>query len=141
VSIAGQFYLVTTVVQGREPVFHDFPLARAAVRGLRMATNAVSARWLAWVLMPDHFHTLLSLGQGSPLSTVMGLAKGRARSIWLAEFPDHYDNPVFTITPYGTTRTWWLLPGMSSPTHCERRWWAESGTIRIGIPSGSNNGA
>ena len=77
VSIAGQVYLVTTVVQSREPVFHDFPLARAAVRGLRTATNAVSARWLAWVLMPDHFHGLLSLGEGSPLSTVMGLAKGR----------------------------------------------------------------
>lgn len=75
-SLSGQVYLVTTVVRNREPVFRDFGLARAAVRGMRIAAGEGRVRWLAWVLMPDHFHGLVALGEDRSLSMFTGRAKG-----------------------------------------------------------------
>lgn len=100
VSVSGQVYLVTTVVRDRAPIFREFHLARVAVRGLRQAAHDEQAQWLAWVLMPDHFHGLPALTGGTSLSTVMGRTKGlmarevnRQRGIseplWQPGFHDH----------------------------------------------------
>jgi len=55
---------------------------------------------LAWVLMPDHAHWLLQLGEGERLETSLGRLKavsarqlnrqpGRRTPVWTAAFHDH----------------------------------------------------
>ena len=90
VSEPGRIYLITTVTQGREPVFEDLYLARRAVRLLYRPNDAAST--LAYVLMPDHLHWLVQLEQGD-LSKVVGgyksaCAKAVGRPIWQRGFHD-----------------------------------------------------
>ncbi|OAI84626.1 REP-associated tyrosine transposase [Pseudomonas putida] len=77
VSIPGQLYLLTTTVDGREPVFSDFAVARLMVEQLRHAERTGMVRSLAWVVMPDHLHWLIELDQVS-LTTLMRRVKCRS---------------------------------------------------------------
>ncbi len=99
-SEPGREYLVTAAVQGRAPLFLDFTLARACIRELARTERETDARWLAWVLMPDHFHGLVGLGDSTDLSELMRRFKGasanavnraRARTgrLWQPGFHDH----------------------------------------------------
>jgi len=99
-SEPGREYLITATVQGRLPLSRDFTLARLCVRELAKTEHETDVRWLAWVLMPDHFHGLVSLGDSTNLSEVMRRFKGasalainraRARSgpLWQPGFHDH----------------------------------------------------
>ena len=84
-SAPGHEYLVTAVTHHRDPVFADFHCSRALVQVLRETAAHGMAEWLAWVVMPDHFHALLRLGPRADLASVMHLVKGRsARQINLA---------------------------------------------------------
>lgn len=67
---------------------------------LRETSDAGRADWLAWVIMPDHLHALLRLGDGTELAGLMQTVKGRsARRInalrggtdrlWQPHFHDH----------------------------------------------------
>src|SRR5687768_15768070 len=58
------------------------------------------SRFIAWVLMPDHFHGLLQIGDDTTLSQAMRLFKGRVASsanplmgrtgqLWQHGFHDH----------------------------------------------------
>jgi REP element-mobilizing transposase RayT len=76
-SLAGQAYLITTVVHARRRLFTDFEVACAASRVLGTADSWGTALCLAWVLMPDHAHFLIELGEG-PISSVMQRVKGLA---------------------------------------------------------------
>jgi REP element-mobilizing transposase RayT len=72
-------YLVTWVTRDRRPVFRDFWAARGLVRALRQSESEGAGMWLAWVVMPDHFHGLLRLRSDGPtLSKVVGRIKGRS---------------------------------------------------------------
>ncbi|MFC4727466.1 transposase [Coralloluteibacterium thermophilus] len=71
-------YLLTAVVAGRHPVFADPTTAAGAARVLADRDTWLDARLLCWVLMPDHWHGLLVLGNGSTLAACMQRAKGRA---------------------------------------------------------------
>ncbi len=78
VSIPGQIYLITTVTADRQPVFAGFDLARAAIHEMR---TLETDRWLtslAWVLMPDHLHWLIQLGDQVALPDVLKAFKGRS---------------------------------------------------------------
>ena len=99
-SEPGREYLVTTVVAGRRPVFTDLCPARAFIRVLRGTQEAGLGTWLAWVLMPDHFHGLVSLAEGADLAALMRELKGasarelnerlgRRGSFWQPSFYDH----------------------------------------------------
>jgi REP element-mobilizing transposase RayT len=77
VSIPGQLYLLTTVTRHRECLFADPAHARAASRVVHAASTWAGSRLLAWVLMPDHWHGLLQLGD-EPLSRVMNRFKACA---------------------------------------------------------------
>ncbi len=76
-SEGGRIYFVTTAVRGRKPVFTDFHLGRLLVAELRSAHEDGLAESLAWVIMPDHFHWLVSLSRGS-LATLIQRVKGRS---------------------------------------------------------------
>ncbi|MCU1759098.1 transposase [Pseudomonas sp. 14P_8.1_Bac3] len=93
-----RIYLLTANTQGREPVFSDFVLGRLVVSQFRAAQDQGSANSLAWVVMPDHFHWLIELQQGSlsglmqktkSLSTkAANKAMGRKVSLWQRGFHD-----------------------------------------------------
>jgi REP element-mobilizing transposase RayT len=73
----GRSYLLTTVVEGRRPVFADWRLGRALVAELRVEHEAERVRSLAWVVMPDHLHWLLTLQAGT-LQALMRRLKSRS---------------------------------------------------------------
>ena len=93
-SEAGQVYLVTTVTRHRTPVFGDFFAARTLVQVLHLEQREARARTLAYVVMPDHLHWLLQLGEGKTLSGVVGTVKSvtahrLGMRIWQPGFHDH----------------------------------------------------
>ena len=75
VSVAHQIYLVTCVACDRQPVFQDLQAGRHVVQSLRYASVSGRAETLAYVVMPDHLHWLLSLGDRVFLSAVVGSMK------------------------------------------------------------------
>jgi putative transposase len=100
VSLPWQVYLVTTATHGRRPVFLDFFAGCAVGRCSEDPLLLGDARMLAWVLMPDHVHWLLQLGERDDLSTVINRLKssssrqanrvlGQNGAIWQKSFHDH----------------------------------------------------
>lgn len=74
-SAPGQTYVLTVPTLYRRPVFRDDDAARAVCR-IHTATwpwRDSSVR--AWVLMPDHWHGLVTLGERDTLSTLVGRFK------------------------------------------------------------------
>jgi REP element-mobilizing transposase RayT len=99
-SIAGQAYLLTAVTLFRRPAFGDFETAAAVARLHLSGWLWRDSRVLAWVLMPDHWHGLVVLGEQDSLATLMGRFKAvAARSVdrsqrvngwlWSRGFHDH----------------------------------------------------
>jgi REP element-mobilizing transposase RayT len=93
-SEVGRIYLVTTVISGRKPLFADFAKARVLIRLLRESEEHALAETLAFVVMPDHLHWLLSLGEKRALSDVIGTLKSLSARrlggpVWQAGFHDH----------------------------------------------------
>ena len=64
-SQRGNLYLLTTATSDRHSVFSDFALGRLVVAELKSAQLDGWVQSLAWVLMPDHFHWLIELGDSS----------------------------------------------------------------------------
>lgn len=98
-SEIGQIYLITTVTEQRRPVFTDFRCARLLVQELR-AADALgwSASW-AFVVMPDHLHWLVELGDSdlsrlilrvkSCSAIAINRALGHRGRLWQKGFHDH----------------------------------------------------
>lgn len=100
VSLPNHVYLVTTVTHGREPLFTDFAAACATARRFNDPHIQGDARMLAWVLMPDHVHWLIQLGETDLLDTVINRLKSasarvanralrRRGALWARAFHDH----------------------------------------------------
>ena len=75
-SLTGQIYLVTFVTWRRRPWFANRERAGTAARHLLEAFTRGRSRLLAWVLMPDHWHGLIELGDGEVLADVVQRLKG-----------------------------------------------------------------
>lgn len=75
-SQPNQIYLLTSVSYQRHPVFADFHLGRVVVNAMRHHDLAGNTETLAYVVMPDHFHWLLSLGSHFDLPRLMASLKG-----------------------------------------------------------------
>jgi len=100
VSLPGHAYLITTVVAGRRPVFRNLWCARILVRAMQHQEAVDHAQTLAFVVMPDHLHWLLQLGDKMPLTQVVAVTKrwsaeqinrglSRAGTLWQPGFHDH----------------------------------------------------
>lgn len=61
-SLPGCAYLLTTVCVRRQPLFRDWPCASAVAATLAETRLWRDARLECWVLMPDHLHVLVTLG-------------------------------------------------------------------------------
>jgi REP element-mobilizing transposase RayT len=99
-SESGREYLVTTVTHQRQPWFTDLYVARLLAREMRRLEEEGIATWLAWVVMPDHVHALVSLAGEVDLGEVMNRLKGRSARVinvhvgrtgpfWQSNFHDH----------------------------------------------------
>ncbi|WEL56141.1 transposase [Pseudomonas kermanshahensis] len=98
VSEPGRLYLLTTTTRNRQPLFKDLRFARTVIQQLRISEECKACRSLAWVLMPDHLHWLIELGQSS-LGELMCGFKSRStcelykvgaekRHVWQTSFHD-----------------------------------------------------
>jgi len=65
------------VVAGRRSIFADWRIGRLLVEQLRTEHEARRVRSLAWVVMPDHLHWLLTLEEGT-LGALMQRVKSRS---------------------------------------------------------------
>ena len=97
VSITGQVYIVTSVVNNREKIFTDFNAACVASRIFEQNIIMGDSQMLTWVLMPDHVHWLLQLDEGDKLSILVNKLKSasaravnhvlqRSGQIWMKGF-------------------------------------------------------
>lgn len=77
-SLPNHAYLLTTVCANRARRFDDFDNARLVSRAMCVPTLWCDARLVSWVLMPDHWHGLVVLGQEATLAHLMRVAKGRS---------------------------------------------------------------
>jgi len=76
-SETGFAYLLTAVTDKRRLLFTQYPLGRLLVAELRSAEASGLVQSLAWVVMPEHFHWLITLQSGT-LSALMQRVKGRS---------------------------------------------------------------
>ena len=99
ISIQGQAYILTTVVQARKPVFTQPQPAKIVLESLQWLEKNKIIDLEAAVVMPDHLHFIAWLQTGS-LSRVMQSLKGytarkinsllnQKGSFWQAQYHDH----------------------------------------------------
>lgn len=81
-SIPGGIYLLTFTTLHRASHFSEFQAACLACRALSAPSNWPQADLLAWVLMPDHWHGLVALGEDESLSRCVSRAKAETTRQW-----------------------------------------------------------
>ena len=86
-SIAGQTYLITFTTYSRRPLFAHFAVAVTACRATEDPRVWRSSNRLAWVLMPDHWHGLIRIGEDDSLSAVVQRLKANSASRVREEHP------------------------------------------------------
>ena len=75
VSIPNQIYHITSSTLQRKPVFSSYQLGREVVSAFRREQDAGHLESLAFVIMPDHFHWLVSLRGTRTLSVSVNTVK------------------------------------------------------------------
>jgi len=94
-------YFITFNTYNRVEIFNNFTVAQLFCQQLAVNEKKHNCLWLTWVLMPDHFHGLLRLGEdNTSLSKVLGELKGttahlintelkRKGKLWQSSYYDH----------------------------------------------------
>lgn len=77
-SVAHQIYHITICTYQRQPFFACWRTGRVLVHILKDLQQQQVANSLAWVIMPDHLHWLMQLGDSHPLADALQLCKGRS---------------------------------------------------------------
>jgi len=75
VSEPGRIYHIRTSVEPRRPLFTDLLLGREVVGTLRFQHERGHVESLAFVLMPDHLHWLIRLGDSASLAQIVRSVK------------------------------------------------------------------
>ncbi|SEM78667.1 REP element-mobilizing transposase RayT [Luteibacter sp. UNCMF331Sha3.1] len=98
VSETGRVYLITAVTWNRSPLFRDHRCARAVARIAHDPRTWRDSRCLAWVVMPDHWHGLVELGDESldrvvgrfkaAVTRAMNRTSSRSYPVWQRTFHD-----------------------------------------------------
>jgi putative transposase len=111
-SLPGHYYHLTTTTLSRRRVFDDFHVARGAIRALHGVDALGSSELLAWVLMPDHLHILVRLGDELVLPQLMNRLKaaiarevnrrlGVSGPVWQRAYHDHVIRDDETLEAVG----------------------------------------
>jgi putative transposase len=98
-SEPGYTYLLTAIIHNRRPVFAEWQIGRLLVAEMRAAEACGLVQTLAWVVMPDHLHWLVTLQSGELPALMQGI-KGRSAitinralgirgQLWQKGFHDH----------------------------------------------------
>ena len=98
VSLPNNVYHITTTTVSRRPIFTDLYIAREVVKCIHHPQRNTAT--MAYVIMPDHMHWLMQLGEEVELSREVGDVKsistrminrlqGERGSIWQSGFHDH----------------------------------------------------
>lgn len=69
-------YFITFNTYTKQPFFNNFDLACLFSQQILINEKKHHCTWLTWVLMPDHFHGLINIGEKSALSQAVGALKG-----------------------------------------------------------------
>jgi putative transposase len=100
VSLPRHVYIITVVTKDRAPVFDSFNIASKVSSRFQQQALLGDATMMAWVLMPDHAHWLLQLGDRDSLPLVVSRLKaasaraanlelGRQGQLWQRSYHDH----------------------------------------------------
>lgn len=100
VSLPQHAYHLTFTVAERAPVFVDMPTGRVIAHCLNSADLLRDAKTLAWVVMPDHLHWLVQLGDMGELDQLVRRIKsasarrvnemrGCSGPLWQPGYYDH----------------------------------------------------
>ena len=119
---SSRIYLLTTNTHDREPDIQRLLLGRGVVNQFRCAQDQGFANSLAWVVMPDHFHWLIELQQGS-LGGLMQRTKSLDYQGGEASLPvvrQSLAAEAFMIERCVEKRIWSKWLGMSWLTRCGR---------------------
>ena len=138
ISLPQHAYHLTVATRGRQPLFEQFDMASAAARSFETLGTSCDATLLAWVLMPDHVHWLLQLGECDDLADVVERLKsasaraanragGRKGALWNRAFHDHAMRSDEACGRWRVT---------SSPIRSVPDWWRARGIIRSGTRCG-----
>jgi len=108
VSVSGQVYHIIATTKQRAPVFSNFNQARIAIRVLMEEDKLGAVSTLAFVLMPDHLHWLVQLGDHAEIHKVVGrvkslIARRLDGAVWQPGFYDHAlrkDEDIATVARY-----------------------------------------
>jgi len=100
VSLPYHVYLITTITVNRQRFFDNFNVGCVAASCFENAALLGDAKMLTWVLMPDHAHWLIQLGERDALSVVVNRLKSasarlanrvlnRRDALWEPAYHDH----------------------------------------------------
>lgn len=73
---------MTFTTARRRQWFREWDVASNVAAALADPASWADSRLLCWVLMPDHWHGMVQLGQQEPLSRNVGRAKAMASRCW-----------------------------------------------------------
>lgn len=101
-SLSNSEYFITFTTYQRHPLFLNHEAATCFSRQLAISERNTDSNWLAWVLMPDHFHGLLKLNNEASLAEVVKDIKGRSAFVLNKQFhlqgkcwqPAYYDRAL-----------------------------------------------
>jgi putative transposase len=107
-SQASQIYHITTATSNRQPLFSDFHLARKIMNTIKLSDTLGYTTTLAIVVMPDHLHWLMQLGEKAALQQVIRSMKSQTakvvgKPIWQAGYYDHAirkDEDIVSVARY-----------------------------------------
>ena len=115
-SIPGQIYHVSARAQSSRSPFADPAVAFVVCKAFRYVMQVSDAKLLAWVLMPDHAHWLIELGERECLSVLVARLKSASAgacndaagnavgtSLWQSGFYDRAirrDEDVLAVARY-----------------------------------------
>jgi REP element-mobilizing transposase RayT len=86
--------MITMVTAERRRVFEQFSAARTLIGYLKTENDLQRANTVAFVVMPDHLHWLMQLGEGATLSQVVRGVKSLTShrlgyAVWQRGYHDH----------------------------------------------------
>ncbi|MGH8104731.1 MAG: REP-associated tyrosine transposase [Arenimonas sp.] len=114
VSIPNQIYLITVCCNNKEKLFLDENAARVLSSTLHRVLQNQNSKILAWVVMPDHMHLALQLGEHETLGKTMNRINScsaiainkvikRHSPVWQGAYHDHAlrdDEQLFAAIKY-----------------------------------------
>lgn len=106
-SIPQKIFFITSVFANRKKIFSHHENARLVAKALHGKQHWPDAKCLAWIVMPDHIHVLLELGDKEPLSLVMQRIKSLTSHAINIEAigGNRFGNAVILIMPFAMMKT------------------------------------